>query len=282
MQSFVNQELVDRIGAEIFASARSRYYLFGVLALGLASASSLALAAIWLGLLLLVDETRKALGERLGQPKMEAPLGALALDIAGAAAVGAAPALAWFSRGPLSAPLAMAMLAMLAVNIALTPRRTTSETALAATPLAGIAFTILVDGASSGAYVAALASVLTAAFAFAATLRYASRARAGQEHADAEDDIFLAQINAALDGSASAVWEIDLITGMLHGSESLSALLGRDVSYDDVMDRGCFASPEDRALVRAAFRPNAGAMTRFAIEHTVLSPQGGRFLVRHQ
>ncbi|HVY87085.1 MAG TPA: ATP-binding protein [Caulobacterales bacterium] len=283
MQYFVNQELVDRIGNEVFASARSRYYLFSITALGLAAATSLALAAIWLGLVLLVDETRHALSTRLAEPDDEAAIGGLALEIAGAAALGSAPALAWFARQPMSAPIAFAMLTTLGVCAALEPRRTVRETLVAASPYAGILLAIVLDGALSGNLLQALVGVVVAGFAFVATLRATHRAAGAERHAATESAAFLEQINASLDGADAAAWELDFKRGMLHGEDRLATLLGRPVGFADVIERGCFAVPQDLALARAAFAPSAvNAMRRIAVEHAIAYANGAQFRVRHQ
>jgi signal transduction histidine kinase/ActR/RegA family two-component response regulator len=81
---------------------------------------------------------------------------------------------------------------------------------------------------------------------------------------------------------ASAAWEIDFTRERLIGGARLSALLGREVGYDDIVDRACFAAPEDRTIVGAAFSPARGAVRRIALEHDMLDPTGARVRVRHQ
>ncbi|HWA00631.1 MAG TPA: ATP-binding protein [Caulobacterales bacterium] len=283
MQTFVNQELVDRMGHEIFASARSRYYLFSITALGLAAAANLALAAIWLGLVILVDETRKALSARLSDPDGEAALGGLALDIASASALACAPALAWFARDAMSAPIAVAMLTTLGVAAALNARRNPVETVLAALPYGAILIAIALDGAISGNLFQAMVCLLVAGFAFTATLRAAHRHARAERHAAEEGAAFLDQINASLDGAEAAAWEIDFKHGALGGADQLAALLGRPVTFADIIERGCHAAPQDLALARAAFTPHRhGAMRRIAIEHAVAYADGQSFRVRHQ
>jgi hypothetical protein len=61
VQYFINHAAIERAAAEVFSSARARYYLYGLVALAVASVAGVALAAIWFGLALLVDITRSAL-----------------------------------------------------------------------------------------------------------------------------------------------------------------------------------------------------------------------------
>ncbi|MES1197146.1 MAG: ATP-binding protein, partial [Pseudomonadota bacterium] len=283
MQVSVNQEMVDKMGREIFASERSRYYLFSITAVGLAAAANPALAAIWLGLVLLVDETRKALAARLAIPDSEPVLGAVALDIATSAALGCAPALAWFARGPMSAPLAVAMLMALGVCAALRPRRNMAETLLASSPYGGILFAVTLDGALSGNFVQALVIMFVCCLAFAASLWAADRNARAHRHAAEENAAMLEQLSATLDGAEAVVWEIDFRRGVLNGQDRLAALLGRNVSYADIAERGCFAVPQDLALVQTAFNPSRmGAMSRIAVEHAASYLDGASYRLRHQ
>ncbi|MEJ0059865.1 MAG: ATP-binding protein [Terricaulis sp.] len=283
MQYFVNQELADRVAGEIFASDRTRYYLFTTIAVAMASVAGLALPCIWLGLILLVDETCKALARRMAPDSNEgSPLGPLSLDITGAAVLASAPALVWFSRAPMSEPLAIAMLGALALLSALSEHRQASDRLAISAPHGGVAFIFAIDAAAGGAGVAAIACLTLLVVTFLGALRYAHRTECAEAHAEAENAALLAQLNAALGGSDAAAWEIDFVGAKLAGGERLAALIGRDITYRDVVERGCFAALEDQALVQAAFSPNAGAMSRIALEHTVLGHDGQRFRIRHE
>jgi signal transduction histidine kinase/ActR/RegA family two-component response regulator len=281
---FVNQELADKAAGEIFASERSRYYLFTMIAVAMSSVAGLAVACIWLGLILLVEEMCKTLAARLtaeggGQPIF---LSLLSLNVAGNASLATAPALVWFSRAPLSAPLACAMLATLALMTALSERQSARQRLASAAPYGGVMLILAVDGAAGGAGVAAFVCAAMVAITFAAALRYARRAERAKTHGEAENAALLAQLSAALEGSQSIAWEIDFVRRDLIGAERLSALMGRDMTYRDVVEHGCFAAPEDQALVQAAFTPGMASMSRMALEHAVLSPSGERFRVRHE
>jgi signal transduction histidine kinase/ActR/RegA family two-component response regulator len=64
--------------------------------------------------------------------------------------------------------------------------------------------------------------------------------------------------------------EIDFTRGQLIGGERLSALLGRPVSYADIVESGCFATAADRHLVTSAFSPDRMGIRRIALEHDVV------------
>jgi signal transduction histidine kinase/CheY-like chemotaxis protein len=243
----------------------------------------LAIACIWLGLILLVDETCKALTGRLAPESGDAaPLGALSLDMTSAAALASAPALVWFSRAPLSEPLAIAILGALALISALSSRHSVPHRTLCAIPYGVLALLLALDGAASGAGIAAFACMVLVGGGYLAALHYAHRSEAAEAHADAENAALLAQLSAALHGSDAIAWEIDFTAADLAGGERLAGLLGRTVTYQDVVAHGCFAAPEDQALVQAAFSACARPMSRIAIEHAVLTQNGERFRIRHE
>ena len=120
VQHFINHAAVDRAIAEIYSGPRARYYFMGLVTLAISACAGVSLGAIWLGLALLVDITRKALVERLTplSPGQAWPA-RLALDIAGAANFAAAPAIAWYSRADIGIGVAVAMLSAMQLNEAL-------------------------------------------------------------------------------------------------------------------------------------------------------------------
>ncbi len=277
MQGFVNRQNVERAAAELFSSARARYYLLSMIALAIAASAGFALAAIWLGLVLLVDETRKALSTQLAVNPHE-QYARLSLEIANAAALAAAPAIIWFARADMSAPLASMLLAALVVQAGLAAKRGRRQAVLAAAPYCAVLLLILVEGALSGAVAAALACAALAGFAFAATLHHVHLA----SHAEAQNGAFVRQLDIMFSEDDVAAWEVDFTRERLEGGDKLASLIGRPVSYQDIIGGACFAAPEDCALVKAAFAPYPGAMRRIALEHNVVGADGARVRVRHQ
>ncbi|MGQ0534180.1 MAG: ATP-binding response regulator, partial [Caulobacteraceae bacterium] len=101
-------------------------------------------------------------------------------------------------------------------------------------------------------------------------------------HARMEDAEWVRQLNMSFGEMASAGWEIDFERQRLVGAQRLGALLGRPVAFADIVERACFAPPQDRTLVQAAFSPVRGAVRRIALEQEVLRPDGASIRVRHQ
>src|SRR6185295_4474356 len=97
VQHFINRAAIDRAAAEFYDGPRARYYLLGFVALVIAAAVGLALATIWFGIALLVEEACRALRTRLSAlPAQEARTGHLGLDVASASIFATAPAMAWY------------------------------------------------------------------------------------------------------------------------------------------------------------------------------------------
>ncbi|GAM98318.1 histidine kinase [alpha proteobacterium U9-1i] len=274
MQGFINRQNVERVAAEVFSGPRARYYLLSMIAAAIAAGAGLALAAIWLGLVLLVDETRKGLFKQISaKPRTDAAR--LALEIADSAALATAPALIWFARAELAAPLATALLAALLVQAGLNAKNGRRQALVAAAPFGVVLVAFVADGLFAGAPVAGLACAALALFTFASTLHQVSLA----SHAVAQNDAFVRQLDIMFSDDDVAAWEIDFARGTLAGGEKLAAVLGRAVSYDDITQGACFATAEDRALVEAAFAPPVGAMRRIALQHAVT---GSNARVCHQ
>ena len=277
MQSFINHAAIERASAEVFASTRARLYLLGVIAALTAAAAGLAPAAIWLGAALLIDEARDALAARLKSlAATRAKAVNLALDIAGAASLAAAPAIAWYAGGVLSAGLAAIMLCVLAADAAFSSRHGRLHAVAACAPYAVLGMTFLFD--AGGAFVAVAACALGVAYVFVLAAHHAH----GAAHARLQDAEWVRQLNMSFGDAHSAAWEIDFTRQRLVGAQRLGAVLGRTVTYGDVVEGGCFASAEDRALVKAAFMPEAGAVRRIALEHDAVRADGARVRVRHQ
>ncbi len=279
MQHFINHAALERAAAEVFSSSRARYYLYGLIALAVASVAGLAHAAIWLGLALLVETTRSALLARL-QPlsPAQAAAAALALDIAGAASLAVAPAIAWYARADMSGAVATALLVVLTINTAFNAKRGRVHALITCAPYALLGVTLLIESAGVGAFAAVAICGLTITYAFAAAMHHMHRAA----HARMQDAEWVRQLNMSFGETSSAGWEIDFERGRLAGAQRLGALLGRSVSFTDIVERACFAPPQDRALVHAAFSPARGAVRRIALEHEVMHADGTSVRVRHQ
>jgi signal transduction histidine kinase/ActR/RegA family two-component response regulator len=276
VQDFINHAAIERAGAEVFAGPRARLYLFGLIAVLVAAAVGLALAAIWLGLVLLVDEARRLLAARLASLSVaQANAAHLALDVACSASLAAAPAIAWYAGGPLSAALAGVMLCVLIADGAFSARRGRVNTLVACAPYALVGVTFLFN--AGGAFLAVAACGIGVAYLLVFAMHHAHAAA----HARMQDAEWVRQLNMSFGEANSAAWEIDFTRARLIGAQRLGALIGRSVGYRDVID-GCFAAAEDRALVRAAFAPDSGAVRRIALEHDVVRADGRRVRVRHQ
>jgi signal transduction histidine kinase len=277
VQHFINHAAIERASGEVFASARARLYLFALVALLTTAAAGLAPAAIWLGLALLVDEARNAFAARLSALSVKQGRAAhLALDIASAASLAAAPAIAWYAGGVLSAGLAAIMLCILAADAAFSGRHGRLHTLAACAPYALLGATFLFD--AGGAFLAVAACGAGVAYVLVLAMHHTHAAG----HARMQDAEWVRQLNMSFGDANSAAWEIDFTRNRLVGAQRLGALLGRAVSYRDVVEGGCFASADDRALVKAAFTPDRGAVRRIALEHDAVRADGTRMRIRHQ
>ena len=277
MQGFINRQNVERAMAEAFSSPRARYYLLSMIAIAIAASAGLAMAAIWLGLVLLVDEARKALLKQL-DGKTHEDAARLALDIADAAALATAPAIIWFARTNFSEPLASAVITAMFLAAGLSAKYGRTQAVFTAAPLGLVLGTFLGDAALTNAFVPALAYCSVALFAFAATLHATHLA----SHAETQNGAFVRQLDIMFSDDHVAAWEVDFGRGKLAGAEKLAAVLGRPVTYDDIVGSACFATKEDKPLVEAAFAPIPGAMRRIALEHAVLDASGAVVRIRHQ
>ncbi len=279
MQHFINHAAIERAVAEVFSSTRARYHLMGLLTIATAAASGFALAAIWLGLALLVEEVRKAIAPRLSTlPTHEIGIVHLALDIVSAMSLAAAPAIAWYAGSALGAAMAVAMLSALLVNAAFSARRGRLHTLAASAPYGVLGLMFLLEAAAVGEPGVALGSALVVAYVFGAAINQMHRA----QHERMQDTEWVRQLNMSFGEVSSAAWEIDFTRQRLIGAARLERVLGRSVSYRDIVEGACFAAPADRSIVAAAFSPDHGGARRIALEHDVQRADGSVTRVRHQ
>lgn len=279
MQHFINHAAIERAAAEVFSSARARYYLYGLTALAVAAAAGVALAAIWLGLILLVDATRATLTKQLKPlSASQAAAAALALDIAHTASLAVAPAIAWYSGAALGDAIATGLVVALIADAAFNAKRGRVHALISCAPYALLALTWLFESGSLTAFAAIGVTGAVIAYVFAAALHHAHRAA----HARMQDAEWVRQLNMSFGDAASAGWEIDFERNRIAGAQRLGALIGRPISYADIIERAFFAPAQDRALVNAAFAPEPGAVRRIALEHEVMRGDGTSVRVRHQ
>ncbi|MFN3462676.1 MAG: ATP-binding protein [Terricaulis sp.] len=279
MQYFINHAAIERAAAEVFSSARARFYLYGLTALAVAAAAGLALATIWLGLMLLVDATRVALSKQLKPlSAAQAAAAALALDIAHSASLAVAPAIAWYSSSAFGGFIATALLIALVADTAFNAKRGRVHALVSCAPYALLGLTLLFESGSFAAFAAIGVTGVIVAYVFAAALHQAHRAA----HARMQDAEWVRQLNMSFGDAASAGWELDFERNRIAGAQRLGALIGRPVSYTDIVERAFFAPAQDRALVSAAFAPEPGAVRRIALEHEVVRGDGTSIRVRHQ
>jgi signal transduction histidine kinase/ActR/RegA family two-component response regulator len=276
VQHFINHAAIERASAEMFAGPHARHVLFALVAVLLAAAAGLASAAIWLGLVLLVEEARQALAPRIASLALaRANMANVALDLARSTSLAAAPAIAWFGGGPLSAALAATMLCALAADAAVSSRRGRLNAVIVCAPYAVLGVIFLFN--AGGAFMAVGACGLGVAYLLFMSMHHVHAAA----HARMQDAEWVRQLNMSFGKTQSAAWELDFTRSRLIGAQPLSALLGRPVSYRDVIE-GSFAVAEDRTLVKGAFAPAHGAVRRIALEHDALRADGARVRVRHQ
>ncbi len=237
------------------------------------------MATIWLGLILLVDATRATLTKQLKSLSApQAAAAALALDVATTASLAVAPALAWYSGAALGGAIATGLLVALIADTAFNAKRGRSHALLTCAPYAFLGLTLLIESGNVMAFGAIAITGIVVAYVFAAALHHVHRAA----HARMQDAEWVRQLNMSFGETASAGWEIDFERNRIAGAQRLGALIGRPVSYSDIVDRAFFAPPHDRALVNAAFAPEPGAVRRIALEHEVLRADGTSIRVRHQ
>ncbi len=279
MQDFINHAALERAAAYALSGARARYFLIALMSAAILVAAGAALAAIWLGLALLVDVARRGMAAQIGKlPAQHAGAARLALDIVGAASFATAPAIVWYARADLSSALAAAMLCALAAHAAFNTQYGRRRTLAACAPYGFVALLFALDTASIAAFGPALIAMACGGYVLMGALHQVNRAAEARRQ-DAE---WVRQLNMGFRGAPSAAWELDYERGEIVGGDALAALIGRPLSYHALVDSACFAAPSDRALARTIFEPSAGPMRQVAIEHGVMRADGTHLRVRHQ
>lgn len=278
MQDFINQAAIERASAELFSSSRARYYLYALIAVAVGAVAGLPLGAVWFGLALMVDELHKWVGANLNALAGEHSKALqFVIDIVQSASLAVAPGILWFEQSAAGAPLAAAMLAMLCAHTAFSARRGRLYAVAVCAPYALLGSALLLSSVSLTTFAATVAIGACALYVLSASLHHAHRA----SHARVQDVEWLRQLNMSFADASSAAWEIDFTRERLIGGERFAGLLGRPITYRDVVEGACFAPPEDRALVRSAFAPTHGAVRRIALAHEVVRADGSRVRVRH-
>ncbi|MEZ5957222.1 MAG: ATP-binding protein [Hyphomonadaceae bacterium] len=279
MQYFINHAAIERAAAEVFSSSRARFYLYGLTSLAVAAAAGLALATIWLGLILLVDTTRATLAKHFKPlSAAQAAAAALALDVAATASLTVAPAIAWYSGAALGGAIATGLIAALMIDTVLNAKRGRIHAAIACAPFAFLGLMLLIESGNLATFLAVAITGALVAYTFGAALHQINRAA----HARLQDAEWVRQLNMSFGETASAGWEIDFERKRVVGAQRLGALIGRPVAYADIVERAFFAPARDRALVNAAFAPEPGAVRRIALEHDIMRADGSTMRVRHQ
>ncbi len=277
MQHLINHVAVERIAAEMFANGRARYFLLGAIALAAASAAGAALATIWLGLALFVEEGRRlsapVLANLSGRDAMRAQL---ALAVVESAAWAGAPAIAWFGRPDFGPSIALLMLCALLGHTALNTTQGRIATLLGCAPYLALGGIFLVDAAAEGALGIVAVCMGLAGYCFAAALHHAHRAK----HARMLDREWVRQINRDYADSGAIAWELDFPRKTLVGADKLSRIAGQRVSFHDVVHGGMFSPEGERALVCGLFAPGCSRQVLF--EHDMACADGSILRLRHQ
>lgn len=277
MQHFVNHAAVERIAAEVFSNSRSRYYLLGAAALIAASAAGAAMATIWLGLALFVEEGRRWMATpiaTLSRPQQERAR--LALAVVEAAAWAGAPAIAWFGRPDFGPSAALLLLCALLAHTALNARQGRIATLIGCAPYALLGCVFILDAAAEGALWIVTACMGLAGYGFAATLHHAHRAK----HARMLDAEWVRQLNRDYADTGAIAWELDFARRRLIGADKLSRIAGRRLGFADVIDSGLLAPEGERDLVRGHFGP--GGSRQIMFEHDMVCEDGSHLRLRHQ
>ncbi len=269
--------MLDRACATVFTGRHAPAFVNSLIFATLASVCGLGIAVMWLGVVLIVGEGRKLLLPRVrAMHGAHAFVGELALDTTKSTSLALAPALAWQSNAELAPAIAFLLLSLLAYDAASTATRGRAYAVLAHTPLLALALRFVADAGAFGGIAPAIMGAACISFIAAHALfdRYAvSRART--QHAEAVRQANMARANAA-------TWAIDYRGGVLHGAKALSDVIGRSVTYREVVDRACFAPAAEQDLVLDAFKPRQGASRRISLEHNVVRGDGTLLRVAHE
>src|SRR5262249_54297795 len=117
---------------------------------------------------------------------------------------------------------------------------------------------------------------------YVGAFRHARETRRMAAHAAWEHAQMLRHMNAALAEFGAVAWEADFRARRIEGASAVEALLGREATYRDLAESGCFATKEDRPLVQAAFKPSGLWMRRVGLEHAATSGEGAAMRLRHE
>lgn len=268
---------LDRASHVVFASSRARYYLVGLLALGIFAASGFAATMVWLGAFLLIDEGCKALTPQLTKLRpAQAFAGRLAFDMTSSASLALAAAIVWHSDSQMAPALGLGMLCAVASDAAFNARSGRAYAVLSNLPIAALALRFAADVSPAGDGIVVLMAAVCAAYVAARALHH-TYAESAQIASQAQ---LLRQANMVAPEEMS--WEINYQSQTLHGAAVLSKLLGRSIVFDDVVRRACFAVEEEQAIALATFAPAFGAPRRVSLEHTALGRDGVRLRLRHE
>lgn len=277
MQHFINHVAMERLAAEIFSNGRARYFLLGVIALAAAVAAGPALATIWLGLALFVEEGRRLTASVLANlTKRDEMRAQLALSVVESAAWAGAPAIAWFGRPDFGPSIALLMLCALLGHTALNTKQGRIATLIGCTPYLALGGIFLFDAAAEGALWIVAACMGLAGYAFAAALHHTHRAK----HARMLDREWVRQINRDYADSGAIAWELDFARRTLVGGDKLSRIAGQPVSFQAVVHGGMFALDTERALVCGHF--SRGGSRQVLFEHDMACADGSLLRLRHQ
>ncbi len=277
MQHFINHVAVERFAAEMFSNGRARYFLLVVIAFAAASAAGPALATIWLGLALFVEEGRRLTAPALANlTKRDEMRAQLSLTLVESAAWAGAPAIAWFGRPDFGPSIALLMLCALLGHTALNAKQGRIATLLGCAPYLALGGVFLVDAAAEGALWIVAACMGLAGYAFAAALHHNHRAK----HTRMLDREWVRQINRDYIDSGAVAWELDFPRQTLVGGDKLSRIAGQEVSFHDVVDGGMFAPEGERALVCGHFA--LGGTRQVLFEHDMACADGAVLRLRHQ
>jgi signal transduction histidine kinase/ActR/RegA family two-component response regulator len=229
--------------------------------LGVAVGLNLSAAAIWTGAIILALHARAV----MRQSSTSNIVSAIS-DVTVSATACAAPVMIWMAGED---SLAVAMLATLAIGI-LNESLADEFSSLTPLAIAGVAFALF----GGGATLAALVCVASAGWIAHRQIRAARTTRT-------QDEEWVRQLNMVYGEARSAAWEIDYTTQRLIGGANLARVLGRPVTYDDIVS-GCLAPEHERALVSSTLGPNRGPTRRISLVQTIMCADGSHLSVRHE
>ena len=254
MQHFINRAAIGEPPPKFIAALARAIIFWASSRWCVRPGSASRLATIWFGVALLVEESSRVLRARLTAcRRQEARAAHLGLDIASASIFAAAPAMAWYSRAESVARLGHLASVMLATNTAFSAKRGRLHAIAACAPYGALTVLFLLELAAVNAAATTFACLLVAGYAFAAALQHAHRAA----HERMQDAEWVRQLNMSFSDTQSAAWELDFAQRRLVGGYRLAAVLGRPVTFDEILAEGCFATPADRAMVASAFSPES-------------------------